>query len=68
MKSLVLLTFLNLSPGGTPVIGPAEFFDDRGTCEERMAELRKNPPTLGGRRCTCHETVEEVAADGAEAI
>jgi hypothetical protein len=68
MKSLVLLTFLNLSPSAPPAPGPAEFFDDRSACESRMVELRQRHPGKDSIRCKCHETVEEVDAEGNHAI
>ena len=68
MKSLVLLTFLNLSPNAAPNMGPAEFYNDRQACESRMAELRQAHTTPGSIRCQCHQTVEEVDADGNHAI
>ncbi|MEW6679205.1 MAG: hypothetical protein AB1421_14920 [Pseudomonadota bacterium] len=68
MKSLVLLTFLNISPGSAPTLAPAEFFDDRETCESRMQDLRQGQAAPGSIRCRCHTTTEEVEAEGNNAI
>ena len=68
MKSLVLLTFLSLSPGTAPSAGKAEFFDNREACQTRMQEIRRNSGAPGSVRCTCHKTVGEVAAEGNDAI
>lgn len=67
MKSLVLLTFLSVSPGDPAKLGKAEFYDDHAACQIRMHELRQ-AHVPGSIRCKCHETVEEVAAEGNDAI
>ncbi len=67
MKSLVLLTFLSLSPGEPAKIGKAEFFDNREACQARMQDIRSNV-SGGSVRCTCHKTIGEVAAEGNDAI
>lgn len=66
MKSLVLLTFLSLSPGEPAKLGNAEFFDNREACQSRMQDIRNT--AVGSVRCTCHQTVGEVAAEGNDAI
>lgn len=68
MKSLVLLTFLSLSPDTAPSNGKTEFFDTRESCQNRMQEIRRNAKTPGSVRCICHKTIGEVAAEGNDAI
>jgi hypothetical protein len=68
MKSLVLLTFLSLSPDTAQTTGKAEFFDDKQACQTRMQEIRRNSGAPGNVRCICHKTIGEVAAEGNDAI
>lgn len=68
MKSLVLLTFLSLSPDTAPTAGKTEFFDNREACQSRMQEIRRSSGASGSVRCTCHKTIGEVAAEGNDAI
>ncbi len=68
MKSLVLLTFLSLSPGEPAKMGKAEFFDNLEACQSRMQDIRQNVAAPGRVRCTCHQTIGEVAAEGNDAI
>lgn len=67
MKSLVLLTFLTLSPGEPTKMGKTEFFDNREACQSRMQDIRRSH-SAGGVRCTCHKTIGEVSAEGNDAI
>jgi hypothetical protein len=68
MKSLVLLTFLSLSNGGPTTTGKAEFFDNEAACQVRMQEIRTHHAAPGNVRCSCHKTVEQVEAEGNDAI
>lgn len=68
MKSLVLLTYLTLSPGTPSTFGPAEFFDNETSCKNRMQEIRRNHTTGGNIRCTCNPTVGEISAEGNNAL
>lgn len=68
MKSLVLLTFLSLSPGAHPTLGKAEYFNDETSCQQRMAEIRASQGSPGKVRCTCHVTVPEVTVEGNDGI
>jgi hypothetical protein len=69
MKSLVLLSFLSLSQSGPSVTQKAEYFDNPETCQVRMQEIRaQHSAKPGGVRCSCHKTVEQVAAEGNDAI
>jgi hypothetical protein len=67
MKSLVLLTFLSLSPDAPGKLGQAEFFDNEPACSVRMDQIRAGHPD-GLARCTCHKTVEEVTVEGNDGI
>ncbi len=67
MKSLVLLTFLSLSPDAPGKLGPAEFFDSESACSVRMDQIRVSHPD-GLARCSCHKTVEEVSVEGNDGI
>lgn len=68
MKSLVLLTFLSLSPDTAPTPGKTEFFDNQESCQSRMQEIRRNNGAPGNVRCMCHKAIGEVAAEGNDAI
>jgi hypothetical protein len=68
MKSLVLLTFLSLSPDAPSTTGKAEFFDNEQACQVRMQEIRTLHSAPGSVRCSCHKTVEQVEAEGNDAI
>lgn len=68
MKSLVLLTFLSLSQGSQPVLGKAEYFDNREACQVRMQELRSHRTSPESLRCTCHETIPEISVEGTDGI
>lgn len=68
MKSLVLLSFLSLSPGGPATVSPAEYFDTQESCNTRMQEIRAHNSTPGTARCSCHKAVEEVSVEGNDAI
>lgn len=68
MKSLVLLTYLTLSPGAPSTFGPAEFFDNETTCKNRMQEIRRNHIATGNIRCTCNPTVAEISVEANDAI
>lgn len=67
MKSLVLLTFLSLSPDAPSKLGEAEFFDSEPAWQSRMDQIRAAHPA-GLARCTCHKTVEEVTVEGNDGI
>jgi hypothetical protein len=68
MKSLVLLTFLSLSPGEPMSTGKVEFFDDKTTCETRMSEIRTQYGAPARARCSCSKIVPPVSAEGNDAI
>ncbi len=68
MKSLVLLTFLSLSPGAPTTAGKTEFFDTEAACKIRMQEIRDQHKAPGSARCTCHKTIPPVEAEGNDAI
>lgn len=68
MKSLVLLTFLSISPDSPPITGKAEYFDTEATCKVRMQELRQQQNSSSSLRCSCHKTVPPVEASGNDAI
>ena len=68
MKSLVLLSFLSMSPGESAIVNPAEYFDNQAACTSRMQEIRAKNTAPGAARCICHKTVEEVSVEGSDAI
>ena len=68
MKSLVLLSFLSLSPDAPATVGKAEFFDNEQACQSRMQQIRSAVSAPGKARCTCHKTVEEVTVEGNDGI
>jgi hypothetical protein len=68
MKSLVLLSFLSLSPDLPATTGKAEFFDNESTCKVRMQEIRRQYQAPASVRCTCHKTIPPVEATGNDAI
>lgn len=68
MKTMVLLTYLSLSPGTPATLGNAEYFDNEATCQTRMQEIRIQRAFPGAARCSCHKTVPPVPAEGNDAI
>jgi len=68
MKSLVLLTFLSLSPDGPTSTGKAEYFDNEASCKTRMHEIRHQYQAPTAVRCSCHKTIPPVEAEGNDAI
>jgi hypothetical protein len=68
MKSLVLLSFLSLSPDAPTITGKAEYFDNESTCKVRMQEIRLQHQTPASARCSCHKTIPPVEATGNDAI
>ncbi len=68
MKSLVLLTFLSISNGAPSATQKAEYFDNQAACQVRMQEIRTQHTAPGSVRCSCHKTVEQVEAEGNDAI
>jgi len=68
MKSLVLLSFLTLSPDAPTTAGKTEFFDNEAACQIRMQEIRRQMVAPGSARCSCHKIIEPVEAFGNDAI
>jgi hypothetical protein len=68
MKSLVLLSFLSLSPDAPTITGKAEYFDTEASCKTRMHEIRHSHQAPSSVRCSCHKTVPPIEAEGNDAI
>jgi hypothetical protein len=68
MKSLVLLTFLSLSPGEPTTTGKVEFFDNEAACQVRMDQIRTQYSAPASARCSCKKIVPPVNAEGNDAI
>lgn len=68
MKSLVLLSFLTLSPDAPTITGKAEYFDTEASCKTRMHEIRQSHQGPSSVRCSCHKTIPPVEAEDNDAI
>lgn len=68
MKSLVLLSFITLSPGEPATTGKAEFFDNEAACQVRMHQIDTQYSAPASTRFSCKRIVPPVSAEGNDGI